>query len=371
MSLCRPFFAAQGAANQPEQFRIANHFDQRAAFAARGIEVQDFRKGAIRENEPFLRVDHRDAFHHASQNGARTVALAAERADRAVHPSRRFVQRRGQIGEFVARSLGGQRTEISLASAEREILSRSTRAANDRKNRNETQAPSSRMTSEAPAIFAAARTATHPPAPAAAPCESRPAGPRRLHIARRDKPDRGRASRCAAPIAFARGECLLNFRSLRMILHGLRIVRRIGQNAAAAVNHGDARAALRHPVASTREARRRRRTAADAPAQDSGARRAYRRPSEWNRAEERARGVEINGKKDAEEQGEIRQPKFPEKPSSHGFRRDSRRRESFSCRPDAADRFRSFRAAAARTRPRCAASRIARFPTRRRAIDRA
>ena len=114
MSRPEAFFAAQSPANQPEQIRIADYFDYRTPLDRSGVEIPDFGKGAIAEDKPFLRIDYRDALHHASQDRARTIALAAQRADRAVHPSRRFVQRHGQIGEFVARALGGQGTKISV-----------------------------------------------------------------------------------------------------------------------------------------------------------------------------------------------------------------------------------------------------------------
>ena len=118
----KPFFSRQGAANQSQQFGIADHFDQGPAFAARRIAVQDFRERAVGENQPFLRVDHPHAFHHAAQNRARTVALAAERADRAIHPRRRFIQRLGEFREFVARSFGGQGTEIALGQPQRKAF---------------------------------------------------------------------------------------------------------------------------------------------------------------------------------------------------------------------------------------------------------
>ena len=180
------------------------------------------------------------------------------------------------------------------------------------------------------------------------------------------------AQRCAVAhrTSFARGECLLDLRPAQKILGGLPIALGIRQDVAGVVNQGDSRAAASDPfgprakLGGILHARRTR-------LRDIQERGKLIVGRANGIAPKNAGGVEINGKQDAQQQGEIRQPQFPEKPSSHGFRRGSRRRESSSCRPDAADRFRSSRATAAHIRPRCAASRTARSPRRRRAIDRA
>ncbi len=94
--------ALQHPADQPQQGRIADHFDHRPPFDRRCIQVQDFRERAVRENDPLLRVDHGHALDHASQDGARAVALAAQRTNRSIHRHRRFIQGVGQFGKFIA-----------------------------------------------------------------------------------------------------------------------------------------------------------------------------------------------------------------------------------------------------------------------------
>jgi hypothetical protein len=170
--------------------------------------------------------------------------------------------------------------------------------------------------------------------------------------------------------SLARRERLQDFRPCRVIFHRFGIMRRIREDLSALGNHGDACAARRGPggpctqIGGIARARRPRFGKIRQRCEGIG-----RGPDIV--AAEDMRGVKIQGEENTKQQGEVTQPQFPEKPSSHGFRRDIRPRGSSSCTRDAADRLRSFPAAGARRRPRCAASRNARCPTRHRAIDRA
>ena len=111
------FFAAQGATNQADEFGIADDFDERAALGAGGVHIQNFRKRAIVKDEALLRVNDGDAFDHAAQDGAGSIAFAAQQADFAVHSRGGLVERVGEIGKLVARAFAEQGTEITFGDA--------------------------------------------------------------------------------------------------------------------------------------------------------------------------------------------------------------------------------------------------------------
>ncbi len=121
------------------------------SFAAGRIDVENFGERAVAENHAFLRINHGDAFHHASQNGARTVALTAQQANFAIEAGSGLIQRIAEIGEFVLRPVEIQRTEIAFGDATGEIPQPADtrgkrtgeenreRDADDEKNRSDTE----------------------------------------------------------------------------------------------------------------------------------------------------------------------------------------------------------------------------------------
>ncbi len=53
------FFAAQRFADQRKQFGVADDFDERVAFAAGGIDIENLREGTVAENHALLGIDDR------------------------------------------------------------------------------------------------------------------------------------------------------------------------------------------------------------------------------------------------------------------------------------------------------------------------
>src|SRR5271157_1297702 len=80
-------------------------------------------------------------------------------------------------------------------------------------------------------------------------------------------------------------------------------------------------------------------------------------------------GEEIHCEQYAQQERQKSQRKFPKKFTPHVSRTSSPRRAPFSGAAGSPDRFQSSPATAARTHPRCAASRTDPCPTRHRATD--
>src|SRR5215469_3944982 len=74
----RSFASAQHFADQPQQVRVANDFDDRAPLAFLRPDIQDLSECAIAKDEPLLRIDDRHALDHAAQNRTRTVSFPAQ-----------------------------------------------------------------------------------------------------------------------------------------------------------------------------------------------------------------------------------------------------------------------------------------------------
>ncbi len=116
------FLASEGAANQSQELRVADHLDQVPSFDIRGVQVQNFGKGAIGKDQAFVRINYGDALDHASQDGARAIALAAERTDGPLEPHRGFIHGFGEAGKSIPRVFSRQGAEISLRDSSREVL---------------------------------------------------------------------------------------------------------------------------------------------------------------------------------------------------------------------------------------------------------
>ena len=151
----------------------------------------------------------------------------------------------------------------------------------------------------------------------------------------------------------AGGEGLADFGAIGVVLHCFGIVGGIIEDAAGGIDDGDARAALgkpRDPGMKSRAIGQLRR----ARLGDLEERGELVVGGTNGIALEDTGGIEIHGDENGDEEGDVGQPEFPEKPSSHGFRKDSQRRESFSYRTDAAGPSQFSHEGGGHTRPHCA-----------------
>ena len=130
-------------------------------------------------------------------------------------------------------------------------------------------------------------------------------------------------------LASAARERLLNFRAIRVVFHFFGVGFGIGKDAAGTVNDGYARAAAASSASPIAKfcgvvgLRRIRESEAEKRGElvIGGA---------YCLTANDAGGIKLHGKQNDEEQGAIGKAELPEQSSSHGFRRDIRRRGWFS-----------------------------------------
>ena len=130
-------------------------------------------------------------------------------------------------------------------------------------------------------------------------------------------------------LARAACEGLLNFGAIRVVFHFFGVGFGIREDAASIVNDGYARAAARGSAGPVAEF--------DGVIGLRGIRESEAEKrgelvigGTYCLAADDARGIELHGEQDDEEQGAIGEAELPEKSSSHGFRTDIRRRGLFS-----------------------------------------
>ena len=102
ISLCRPSSPSRALRIRPSnsELRTTSISGRPSLLYESRFRISE--KRAIAKNKPFLSINHGDAFHHASQDRARAIAFATQRADLGLSTPRRFVERRGQLRKLIA-----------------------------------------------------------------------------------------------------------------------------------------------------------------------------------------------------------------------------------------------------------------------------
>src|SRR6266478_4457361 len=109
----------QDLAHRFEQFRLSYDLHKSASRLRGHVEIQDFLKPWIGEEQTFRGVHDRDAFHHAAENRRREIALFGERTDGEVEPRGRLIQGHGQSFQGVAGAVCINSTKIAFRNAAR------------------------------------------------------------------------------------------------------------------------------------------------------------------------------------------------------------------------------------------------------------
>ena len=106
-------FPSQHVPHRLDQFRLAHNFHERASRFQGKLQAENFCKSLVGEEQPLGGVHDRYAFHHASQNGGREIALCRERANGLIEPRGGAIHGGAECFESIAGTVRWYRPKIA------------------------------------------------------------------------------------------------------------------------------------------------------------------------------------------------------------------------------------------------------------------